>query len=693
MANDFSSDSSVKALWRFESGALTVDSIGSNTLTASSSPPTTDSDHKEGAGSALLASANSQTFKITDANLNTGFPFKSNDATKTGSFCFWYKPTTIDGWKFLIGKSKYPAPNAAFALVDNGGTLWIEYGNGGSSWNDTNTSISFVAGHWYHIGCSIDSYGNVTIVVWDDTTSTRYFWHNGFILAPYITNNDFYIGDRMGPSGNYLNGRLDELVVFNRAIMSAEIDLIRQGLYTGPITTSAPSGMPLYDDFEGGNLNKWSSASGSIQSGMTVHKYVPGSSGSISYAFAAMPYVRGALDYVNDGGFSYGGYDLITFYSGSTQLFTIRRTTGAICLYGINVAAMVDWGVTPTPCDDAVTRTLSFAITPGNPGRVQIWLNGIPQIDFTGNVSGSYGTISKIVLGHVNWNASTDFDNVYVLLTSTQNLTSSVAIVSGGSAPVLAVVRTLQSSEAVGSVTSTPLLAIFQFLASAVPGVTAMGTPLLTVERSLSSSPNVVSALATPTLVVQRVLAALAVVISETADVNWLAQAIYDLTTGIAGQFQTSAPVLTVLRTLMAAIALESQAPGILLKVLRDLATAISEQSTVSTPFLAFTWFPTTAAPMVTETTPGALAVLRELVNGIAIQSLVPDMDLAKGLTQTLATILTAITQTSDIEVTLTYYESLLAKAKRYYEPISAADLEAAALQWIVAEEEKEARQ
>lgn len=45
------------------------------------------------------------------------------------------------------------------------------------------------------------------------------------------------------------------------------------------------------------------------------------------------------------------------------------------------------------------------------------------------------------------------------------------------------------------------------------------------------------------------------------------------------------------------------------------------------------------------------------------------------------------------LNLILTFYESLLAKGKRFYEPISAADLEAAALQWIVVEEEREAKQ
>jgi hypothetical protein len=234
MPNDFSQDTGCKALWRFESGALTVDSKGNNTLTASASPPTVDTvDFKEGAGCAVFAAANTQHYSITDANLDTGFPFKNGDTTKTGSFCFWYKPTTTASWRFLISKSNYPPGNAAFALIDNNGVLYIEYGQGAYNWNDTSTGITLASGHEYHITCTIDINGRVQIIVWDDTTSIAYSWLGWFNGAIAISYNPFVIGDRDGYNGNALDGRLDEIVVFNRVINVTDIYLIRTGQYAG----------------------------------------------------------------------------------------------------------------------------------------------------------------------------------------------------------------------------------------------------------------------------------------------------------------------------------------------------------------------------------------------------------------------------------------------------------------------------
>lgn len=92
MANDFSADERCKALWKFESGALTTDSEGTNTLVASASPPTADTtNYREGAASALFTSADSQCYSIADASLDSGFPWKNGESNLDGSFCFWAK--------------------------------------------------------------------------------------------------------------------------------------------------------------------------------------------------------------------------------------------------------------------------------------------------------------------------------------------------------------------------------------------------------------------------------------------------------------------------------------------------------------------------------------------------------------------------------------------------------------------------
>ena len=96
MANDFSGDSSCKALWRFESGALTTDSKATNTLTNNGGTEET-TNHMEGACAVALASASSQYLNIPDANLVSGFPLKSDDTTKLATFAFWIRPTTVPG--------------------------------------------------------------------------------------------------------------------------------------------------------------------------------------------------------------------------------------------------------------------------------------------------------------------------------------------------------------------------------------------------------------------------------------------------------------------------------------------------------------------------------------------------------------------------------------------------------------------
>src|SRR5208282_5472922 len=89
MANNFSTDSSCKALWRFESGALTTDSIGPNTLTPVGSPTANTSIYKEGAASIQL-NGSSQYAYITDASMVTnGVPLNHSDSVKQATICCW----------------------------------------------------------------------------------------------------------------------------------------------------------------------------------------------------------------------------------------------------------------------------------------------------------------------------------------------------------------------------------------------------------------------------------------------------------------------------------------------------------------------------------------------------------------------------------------------------------------------------
>ena len=244
-------------------------------------------------------------------------------------------------------------------------------------------------------------------------------------------------------------------------------------------------------------------------------------------------------------------------------------------------------------------------------------------------------------------------------------------------------------------------------LTTVCAAVSAVSTPILAVTRSLTSSPAAVSATSTPNLAVQRALATLAAALSATSDINLSTNAIRDLVTTCAAQSQTSNPVLGVARPLNSSMAAQTQTsaiilailrvltttlsartytPDTILKVLRSLVTTIAAQSTVSSPVLTMLHRLVTVAAAGTSTSAVALAVLRPLVATIAAQTATSDVVLRTSPYLDLTTICAALTQTSDIDLILTFYESLLSKAKRFYGPVSAADLEAAALQWLETE-------
>jgi hypothetical protein len=240
MANNFTNDSSVIALYRFENGALTADSISANTLTASASPPTADVvNFKEGLSSADF-SGSTQYFKITDANLSAGFPLKNGDATKKMTICFRIRINSSDGsYRAIITKSKYAAGsgNTSFYLTVRSGTIYLGWGLPSSPYYHQTAILTPDTGQWWYIGIVIDGVAK--------TVYARLFQYNipnsGGALdyeSSYsesaeivVTNHDFCIGTWHDDNTKCPDINLDELVIFNRCLSRKELDHIRDGSY------------------------------------------------------------------------------------------------------------------------------------------------------------------------------------------------------------------------------------------------------------------------------------------------------------------------------------------------------------------------------------------------------------------------------------------------------------------------------
>lgn len=237
MANDFSGDSSIKAVWRFENGALTTDSKGTNTLSTANSPVADTVNYKEGAASVDLELGDVDYLYIADADTDSGFPLKNGDSTKIIFVGTWFKPESLPSTHILCSKYDYGTNKRSFVLYTTVAGA-IGFGLGYNSGNNVeyvtivpNSSIS--AGTFYYLGFWYRD---------SDKTWYRYFYTDGvgYSTDTGTMTNNINVEDAPWGIGVYFNsgspasphdGLIDEMIVGNAVKSEADIDSIRQGTY------------------------------------------------------------------------------------------------------------------------------------------------------------------------------------------------------------------------------------------------------------------------------------------------------------------------------------------------------------------------------------------------------------------------------------------------------------------------------
>jgi hypothetical protein len=234
MANNFSGDDNCKALWRFENGALVVDSKGGNTLTTSTTPSADTVDFKEGASCVDYERDDGDGHYIADSNLDAGYPMKNGDATKSISVCWWMKAeSTTIAYHVIYSKADNGKNNMELSVTSAGAIAMLIGTGGGTSWEIVTHASNTVDGQWYHVCCTFkDSDKSYRIRIWDDNAGTIL----GVDKAGTATNNinveDATVRIAHTWAGNNYDGRIDEMVVFDDILAVEEIDQIRLGTYS-----------------------------------------------------------------------------------------------------------------------------------------------------------------------------------------------------------------------------------------------------------------------------------------------------------------------------------------------------------------------------------------------------------------------------------------------------------------------------
>jgi len=234
MANDFSTDNRCKALWRFENNL--DDGKGGNHLTGSGSVAFSSADKKEGSYSADFEQTESDYAYRPDANLDVGFPLKSGDVVKKISVCCWVKPESNQASANIFAKVDTTGNRRTFSLAVWSGIVKVLNGySNGALWEILDTGYLLANGEWYHIGVSFDGVNKYALVrIFRASNSSVSTYQFNFANETNIEDADITVGARHG-GGDYYDGLIDELVVFNDLLTTIEIDAIRAGTYAGPI--------------------------------------------------------------------------------------------------------------------------------------------------------------------------------------------------------------------------------------------------------------------------------------------------------------------------------------------------------------------------------------------------------------------------------------------------------------------------
>lgn len=218
--NDATLSTSLISVW-CSTSTVTQDLHGTNTLTDNNTVTTAVG--KQGTASQFTA-ANSEYLSIVD---NAGLSI-TGDLTVA---CWIYLDSAITGWVPIIDKDG-GAPNRSYVYglrEVSGDNYEVVQSTDGSNANTTNyraaAGITFSTGTWYHIVMAYDAsagtvacYRNGSL----DTTITSTY------TSIYNSTAQFNIGTYLINS-LYMNGRLNQVCLWNKTISSGEVTSLYNG--------------------------------------------------------------------------------------------------------------------------------------------------------------------------------------------------------------------------------------------------------------------------------------------------------------------------------------------------------------------------------------------------------------------------------------------------------------------------------
>jgi hypothetical protein len=207
----------LKIGYKFSSGALTADTIGSNTLTASVSAPT-EGTGKDGGGASLAAASN-QYYYIAS-------PGTDWQSTSAYSISLWCNPASVPagGGQIYLFRTQLDSHYFSLGIYETGGQLKFEIMSETTSgdYSDSSTvTTAFVGSTWVHYAIVVDG-ASQNVKVYENGTLKVTMSASGTTLK--AITNQFAIGARQDGATRWFNGIIDEFYFFKGyALTQAQI--------------------------------------------------------------------------------------------------------------------------------------------------------------------------------------------------------------------------------------------------------------------------------------------------------------------------------------------------------------------------------------------------------------------------------------------------------------------------------------
>lgn len=233
----YKDDANLQGLWLMEEVSGTrLDYTANNNDLADNNTVASSSDAQEGGLSADFEGSSLEFLSITDA-AQVGLAI-----TGSVSIVLWYKPESLPGVganQQLVAKYLTTGNQRSYrVIVEENDAIQVWLSSNGTATVSALGATPLTVGAWYHIGVvyngtDIRIYINGTL---DSNGANNPLTYSGGI---FDSTANFQIGVQQSGSG-YVDGLVDEVAVFNKALSSTEIsDIFTNGIQSPMIGAKA----------------------------------------------------------------------------------------------------------------------------------------------------------------------------------------------------------------------------------------------------------------------------------------------------------------------------------------------------------------------------------------------------------------------------------------------------------------------